>query len=78
MSAQLPNPPPHPCPGGCGATIPEHHVACESCFYLLPTQLRLEITNGDRNTKLAARIRGGQWLREHVVAGVPIDGGHHD
>lgn len=56
------NPLPHPCPG-CGATAEGDEIACQSCLSRLPTQLRLEIANGDAHTQQAAGARAEQWLQ---------------
>ena len=32
--------PPHDCPGGCGAPIPYHLLACRADWYRLPADLR--------------------------------------
>lgn len=34
----------HDCPGGCGAQVPRHRLACESDWFRLPAVLRNEIT----------------------------------
>jgi hypothetical protein len=36
---------PHPCPGGCGRSIPHHRLACRADWYRLPRELRLAITS---------------------------------
>jgi hypothetical protein len=33
----------HPCPGGCGADVPDHQVACKPDWARLPKPLRDEI-----------------------------------
>ena len=30
----------HDCPGGCGAQVPRHHLACPRCWSRLPAYLR--------------------------------------
>lgn len=44
MSAQAPRPK-HDCPGGCGAHVPFHLLACKSCWFELPSALR-DAVNG--------------------------------
>lgn len=34
----------HHCPGGCGNAVPKNLFACRQCWYLLPFELRKEIT----------------------------------
>jgi hypothetical protein len=33
----------HPCPGGCGAEVPQHQLACKPDWFRLPKPLRDEI-----------------------------------
>lgn len=30
----------HDCPGGCGAQVPQHQMACKPCWFRLPVDLR--------------------------------------
>ncbi len=38
----------HGCPGGCGARVPHHRLACPSCWYRLPLALRDEVNSAWR------------------------------
>lgn len=66
------NNPPHRCPGGCGADVPHHLLACRSCWYLLPTVLRARVANGDKSTKLTAISEALTWYKHNTAGGVPL------
>lgn len=38
----------HDCPGGCGAQVPRHQLACKPCWYRLPKPLRDDVNAGYR------------------------------
>lgn len=60
----------HPCPGGCGGHITG--LACQSCFYMLPGELRQRITNGDKPIRTAAKLEALTWFENNAVGGVPL------
>jgi hypothetical protein len=39
----------HECPGGCGAEVPQHHLACKPCWFRLPGPLRNAINGAYRH-----------------------------
>lgn len=41
----------HDCPGGCGAQVPQHHLACKSCWWRLPAVLRDDVNAGWRKRR---------------------------
>lgn len=61
--------PPHACPGGCGESVPHNKLACRSCWWHLPEDMRGAITNARGGNRLAAVGEGARWLREHLVDG---------
>lgn len=38
----------HDCPGGCGAQVPRHQLACKPCWFRLPKPIRDDINAGYR------------------------------
>lgn len=59
----------HPCPGGCGADVPHHQLACKPDWFRLPKPLRDEINaayprrraNPLRHTRAIAEA--SRWYR---------------
>ncbi|WP_154697085.1 hypothetical protein [Lentzea guizhouensis] len=67
----------HSCPGDCGQQVPRQHLACRSCWYLLPQELREELTRlygRDRIAHLGAVGDCLIWFRENVKDGELVAG----
>jgi hypothetical protein len=41
----------HPCPGKCGADVPQHQLACKPCWFRLPKPLRDGVNDAYRNKR---------------------------
>lgn len=48
-------------------------MACERCWYLLPSALRVQIANGDKPTHDAAVAQALAWFKTNTAGGVPLD-----
>jgi hypothetical protein len=60
--------PTHDCPGGCGLPVPQRQLACRSCWYRLPADLRRAITSNWKRDLDAHRLNlvdAVQWYREN-------------
>ncbi len=61
----------HDCPGGCGAQVPNHLLACLSCWHRLPAGLRLRLTTAYRTRRVDPRPHRQAladalaWYRDH-------------
>lgn len=55
----------HPCPGGCGASIVRRHLACRSCWYLLPEPLRRAVTHPGARSRLVGVSEALSWYRNY-------------
>lgn len=57
----------HPCPGGCGRTVPRVLFACRQCWRRLPATLRQAVnhtySNGSPGAHHAAMAEASQWYR---------------
>lgn len=55
----MPTPETHLCPGGCGAQVPNHKLACPLCWARLPQQLKAEVLAawGKRKTDPVGHLR---------------------
>lgn len=59
----------HECPGGCGAEVPQHQLACRTCWRKLPEALRHQVNVAYRNryvnrrAHIVAMHEALQWLR---------------
>ena len=65
----------HACPGDCGHQVPQHRLACQWCWYLLPADQRNEITRlyrVDRMAHLGAVGEALAWYRANVVDGALV------
>lgn len=60
---------PHDCPGGCGAPVRRHLLACPTCWRLLPGSMRSAITLATKRRNEAARLRtvsvALKWYRQY-------------
>lgn len=63
----------HPCPGGCGAQVPRHQLACKPCWFRLPGALRAAVgfayrrrvrDPGPHREALATAL---QWYRTNPI-----------
>lgn len=63
----------HDCPGGCGAQVPRHQLACKPCWYRLPKPFRDAINYAYRNRAKnptghrAALRKAFEWYRSNPV-----------
>lgn len=62
----------HTCPGGCGAHVPRHRLACRSCWSRLPQALQRAIwqhhESGDRAAHAGAVSAAVDWYRANPRA----------
>jgi hypothetical protein len=66
---------PHPCPGGCGTDVEHSKLACRSCWWLLPKDLRNRITRNHRRNRTEhahAVAEAVTWYAENVRDGTPL------
>lgn len=43
-------PPSHECPGGCGARVIGQRLACSSCWFRLPREVRIRVNENYRRS----------------------------
>lgn len=70
----------HRCPGGCSRYVPQRQVACRSCWYRLPLDLRRPITatyQRDPEAHLDALLDALRWYRENPLLPKVGGGGCH-
>lgn len=59
----------HECPGGCGSRVISVQLACRSCWFRLPKELRDEVNASyrsrtrDRMRHASAILQAGRWYR---------------
>jgi hypothetical protein len=61
-------PPPHACPGGCGAQVSSTWFACRPCWFRLPAYLRDPIKRHYRTNPTAhteAMIEAVGWYQDN-------------
>ncbi len=58
------NHPDHDCPGGCGTQVDHSLLACLTCWYLLPLELRRNVQLGGSG-RLQAIATALRWYRQH-------------
>jgi hypothetical protein len=65
----------HACPGGCGAQVPHHQLACKPCWFRLPKPLRDDVNDAYRNRRrdgalphLRAIREASRWYRANPGA----------
>lgn len=63
--------PPHDCPGGCGAQVPHHLLACRDCWWELPAPLRNAFRRPGAN-RLTAVGEALAWYRANMRDGVRL------
>ena len=54
----------HDCPGGCGAQVPHHQLACKPCWFRLPKPLRDDVNIGYRRRATDAAVSHRRALRD--------------
>jgi hypothetical protein len=59
----------HPCPGGCGADVPDRFFACDVCWRLLPRELQQPILRTSRKNLLDLDRRAAVTAASHFYRG---------
>jgi hypothetical protein len=66
MTNPRPTQPQHDCPGRCGVQVEHRLLACPSCWYRLPVDMRRAVTMSRDMERLRAVSRALRWYRENT------------